>query len=321
MASNRLVIYLIGILCYYCRSHEFPKLCSFERSLTDPIQLTNIASEFLLPEGRLEEALHCTKVAIELMNSEENENFPEDAKKVILGNYQIFRGVVSPKPSVDFKRVYHNFNHLSPEFPRNSSDPLIKNQPDKSIQVWDGGLSYEQCSEIIELFEESDHYDGNVMSDGKVIVNYDGKKAREYDVSNSAHSEEDWYEVDKLLLSVMYKYLFKYENVNTAIRGERNPLGDDGFTMRKYRNDGTEHHGYHGDSGQEGNCMPKRVIAVLIYLNDVESGGETVFLNQGIAVKPKCGRVLMFPTSFTHVHAGRRPISNPKYLVTNFITT
>ena len=82
--------------------------------------------------------------------------------------------------------------------------------------------------------------------------------------------------------------------------------------MKRYKNDGKEHHAYHSDSDQEGLCRPKRLIAVLIYLNDVEEGGETVFLNQAISVKPRCGRILMFPTSFSFVHAGRRPVSSYK---------
>jgi hypothetical protein len=89
--------------------------------------------------------------------------------------------------------------------------------------------------------------------------------------------------------------------------------------LGRYLNDGTEHHAWHMDEGQEGTCRPRRVIAILIYLNEVAQGGETVFLNQGRAVKPKCGRVLFFPTAFTHVHSGRRPVSGKKYVVTNFL--
>jgi hypothetical protein len=50
---------------------------------------------------------------------------------------------------------------------------------------------------------------------------------------------------------------------------------------------------------QEAPCAPRRVLAFLIYFNSVHRGGETVFLQQGKRVEPKCGRVLMFPTAFT----------------------
>ncbi len=41
---------------------------------------------------------------------------------------------------------------------------------------------------------------------------------------------------------------------------------------------------------------------------------------QGTAVHPKRGRLLMFPCAFTYVHAGRRPESQTKYDIVNFIT-
>ena len=83
--------------------------------------------------------------------------------------------------------------------------------------------------------------------------------------------------------------------------------------MKRY-NDSSNQHTYHADS----TATSPRLLAVLIYLNEVEAGGETVFLNQGLAVKPKCGRVLVFPTAFTYIHAGRRPHKGRKYVVANF---
>lgn len=120
----------------------------------------------------------------------------------------------------------------------------------------------------------------------------------------------------------MTKHLNLYQDANIILATQRNPFGDEGFRMKRYVNDGTEHHAYHADTG--GNDIidgPRRIIAVLIYLNDVALGGETVFYNQGVTVKPVCGRIVMFPTSFSFVHAGRKPVSNSKYVVINFLTS
>lgn len=87
--------------------------------------------------------------------------------------------------------------------------------------------------------------------------------------------------------------------------------------MKRYFNNGLEHHGYHADSCHGNN---RRILAVLLYLNDVEIGGETVFLSQGLTIKPVAGRIVLFPTSFSFIHAGRRPISNSKYVIINFLT-
>lgn len=59
-----------------------------------------------------------------------------------------------------------------------------------------------------------------------------------------------------------------------------------------------------------------RVLAWMVYLNDVEDG-ETEFLYQGIKIRPKTGRVVIWPGSFTHLHRGNPP-SNTKYVVTGW---
>ena len=101
-----------------------------------------------------------------------------------------------------------------------------------------------------------------------------------------------------------------------GIRVLRSPLGDEGFRMKRYANDNQHFHTvwhvyslmptsqarargrlsscddafpltharghplqYHADSGDEGLASP-RVLAAIFYLNDVDRGGETVFLRQ-----------------------------------------
>lgn len=63
-----------------------------------------------------------------------------------------------------------------------------------------------------------------------------------------------------------------------------------------------------------------RVLSYIIYLNDVEEGGETEFLYIPKRIKPKAGTCLIFPGSFTHTHRGNPPISNEKYVLTGWIT-
>ena len=45
----------------------------------------------------------------------------------------------------------------------------------------------------------------------------------------------------------------------------------------------------------------RRFLVFFLYLNETE-GGETVFPNYDLNVKPKAGRVLMFPPFWTHPH-------------------
>ena len=62
-----------------------------------------------------------------------------------------------------------------------------------------------------------------------------------------------------------------------------------------------------------------RVLAYMLYLNDVDEGGETEFLYQHCRYKPVKGDLLIWPGHFTHVHRGNPPISGHKYIATGWI--
>jgi len=63
----------------------------------------------------------------------------------------------------------------------------------------------------------------------------------------------------------------------------------------------------------------RRIAAYIVYLNDVEDGGETEFLYQAKRVKPTKGTVVIFPSSYTHFHRGNPPISGDKYILTGWL--
>ena len=63
--------------------------------------------------------------------------------------------------------------------------------------------------------------------------------------------------------------------------------------------------------------LSSRTMAWMVYLNDVEEGGETEFLYQKLKVKPKKGTVLIWPGGYTHLHRGNPPMSD-KYIATGW---
>ena len=60
--------------------------------------------------------------------------------------------------------------------------------------------------------------------------------------------------------------------------------------------------------------------SVSVNLNDLNDSGETEFLYQKKKVKPKAGRVLIFPGSFTHLHRGNPPYE-AKYIATGWLAS
>lgn len=63
-----------------------------------------------------------------------------------------------------------------------------------------------------------------------------------------------------------------------------------------------------------------RVLAAIIYLNEVADGGQTYFPAHGVEVDCVPGRVVLFPTSWTHPHGGKTPLSNDKWMISTFFT-
>jgi len=62
-----------------------------------------------------------------------------------------------------------------------------------------------------------------------------------------------------------------------------------------------------------------RILAFMVYLNDVVEGGETEFLYQKCRFKPEKSTLLIWPSQFTHVHRGNPPLSNDKYIITGWV--
>lgn len=58
-----------------------------------------------------------------------------------------------------------------------------------------------------------------------------------------------------------------------------------------------------------------RNFSSILYLNDVEEGGETCFTRFDISVKPKAGRLILFPANFIYEHEAKMPISGPKNVI------
>jgi hypothetical protein len=61
-----------------------------------------------------------------------------------------------------------------------------------------------------------------------------------------------------------------------------------------------------------------RFLVWMIYLNNVDSGGDTEFLYQGIKTKAEAGKLVLFPAGLTHPHRGNPPYNQDKYILTGW---
>jgi hypothetical protein len=80
---------------------------------------------------------------------------------------------------------------------------------------------------------------------------------------------------------------------------------------------GGGYHSWHYENGTV-ECAA-RELTWMIYLNDIEEGGETEFMYQKRRVKPTVGTVVIFPAGLTHVHRGGFLLGDKdKYIVTGW---
>jgi hypothetical protein len=104
----------------------------------------------------------------------------------------------------------------------------------------------------------------------------------------------------------VYRAQVKHESIlNFCSQVERG-------TIVRYDPNG-DHFAIHADNWNSGSSL--RQVSFILYLNDVQEGGETVFPTHDMKVAPREGRALMFPASFIFPHLSDPPKSNPKYAI------
>lgn len=76
-------------------------------------------------------------------------------------------------------------------------------------------------------------------------------------------------------------------------------------------------HSWHNELGYGDSAG--RMLTWSIYLNTLPEGeGETEFIEQGLRVRPEAGKIVLFPTAWTHTHRGNPPYTENKYFATGW---
>jgi prolyl 4-hydroxylase len=88
------------------------------------------------------------------------------------------------------------------------------------------------------------------------------------------------------------------------------------LVMKRYRPGQDERFQLHFDAI---NFVSNRYLVLMWYLNDVAEGGETSFPHLDLMVKPRCGRLLIFPPYWMYQHQGLPPVSEEKYILSTYL--
>jgi hypothetical protein len=103
--------------------------------------------------------------------------------------------------------------------------------------------------------------------------------------------------------------------------GERKQAGNnpkfglvEGYNILRYK-PGQAYHGVHADWGWPN--LTHRHVTFSMFLNTISDGGELVFPEQGLEVKPVEGRAVILPAGWTHAHRSL-PARTDRYIFNIF---
>ena len=178
-------------------------------------------------------------------------------------------------------------------------------------------LSPEMCQMVIDCFEKSvNKHRPGIVGLGQIRPHI--KKSTDLGMSEfdtCTYGKK----LETELLSLCFKHISKYfqnilENYDYPNNTENflNNLKMSGLQVQ--RTDPGGYFKWHEDS------FKGRVLSLIIYLNDLDEndGGETEF-SCGKVIKPTQGKLLLFPSTWTYLHRGKRLLKNKKYIATSFL--
>ena len=196
------------------------------------------------------------------------------------------------------------------------------------IGIYDNALNGEECRLILKRFESIDKH-RHVRPDPSCSAEHMVEKSKDasfvVDIPlkfskictqinfNFNNKEDNFYH--RLVEYAIYKSLLKYQKRYPFLQygttcGKFNITKK--YNIQKYE----EGEGFYPLHCEQGTLAPYRMLVWMLYLNNAKSGTE--FPTQNKVVKPKTGRMVIWPAGWTHPHKGVTPNRGLKYIVTGW---
>lgn len=221
---------------------------------------------------------------------------------------------------------------------------------DSLVLLFENAASADTCDHLIRRFREAPEKQPGRTGSG---VDRDKKNSSDLFISGLESWREECAAVNGMVFRGLMEYCRRYphmltgalspsiydeatEQVRNLAAGDIGGLSDqklqmlvsgifrlDNINFQHYeKNSGgyyhwhSEHFPHPSDPGQK---SLHRVLLWMLYLNDVDEGGETEFCYQDVAIKPRKGSLILAPCGFTHTHRGNVPLSDDKYILTSWV--
>lgn len=194
-----------------------------------------------------------------------------------------------------------------------------------TIGILPNVLTKGECDGLINLFEsynsKGETYNGSTLGGQE-----SAKVSTDYNLLN--HQEENGFHINLVAnafnkANVDWFANFPYNDLYTHRRTIDGSTYYPLLQIQKYDQNKGHYNGWHLEK-QDFNTT-HRFLVFILYLNDVEVGGETAFLfkeegeDDFFKVKPKAGTLVIHPASWPYIHKGCIPESDDKYILTTWL--
>ena len=183
---------------------------------------------------------------------------------------------------------------------------IAERKTESCVRYYDRVVSKEWCNKVIDLFEQSkkDTFDNDRKSFTE--LNIEGK--------------EEFKDIKETYIRVLRQNLQHFmKEVNIENHHFPPVIDMENIRIKKYTDNGKDVFKNHVDVLRSQGPSSKRFLVFIMYLSDVEEGGETSIPRYNIKCKPKAGRLLMFPPFWTHPHQGEKVIKGTKYQIMTYL--
>jgi len=184
------------------------------------------------------------------------------------------------------------------------------------IGVYDNYITEQECNKAIKLYEDQNKFNNTVNRIGGEKASILQKQDQQY-FAAPYNLDVWWEDLKSMMVNFDIAWSHYVKNVGALDAYDGGPFHFTDIKIQKTLP--TEgYHVWHIEHGK-GFHNASRAFVFSIYLNDVEDGGETEFLHFSKRVKPKKGRIVIWPAAFPYLHRGNPPLSGEKYIVTSWM--
>lgn len=193
-----------------------------------------------------------------------------------------------------------------------------------TIGIYPNAFSSEFCDTILKAYDRAlltnQVYQGSSASGVQKNI----KNSKDYNLLLARNVYPDLKKVCDEVCNIFNTHVQKYVNNfphQDQFSGMTNfiePTTFEILQIQRYTKNEGHYNAWHHESGTF--TMSRRYFALLVYLNDVQEGGETEFLYTGQKVKPEKGKLLLHPAGFPYVHRGNMPVSEDKTILISWLS-